>query len=230
MNDESSMPMHSYAIAERKEQALQARYVAALMQQSPGLGEKSHRIAEDLVASGLNQSESFMLIQAVYDPSRKDGKGQGTRLKHFAKAVQDRYGEVGLYNASQSVESFRGLLFQISEAVTMRDTLNGSISDASFSFDDTLRFQELGLDSDVVMDAFYKLTSPADSPENNGYYREVSTVEAVMRIKQATRQLERGTHCTLESLLFPTDMDGFVGAIMANDTLGRPEDGSEHEY
>lgn len=207
MDDETpQMPL-----AEKQEFALQQQYIAALIQRSPGLGEVSNQVAQNLIASGITPAEAFLLIQAVYTPTTAQGKGQGNKVKHFGEALERHYGDVVLHNASKNVAAFQGLLARVTQAVDMRDSLNGALVRSSFSFDDALRFQKLGLDQDTVMDAYQQLQ------ETYG----LGDVAATMRIKEAVRTLERGGYCTLEGVLFFDEAKEFVTGVMETDSLGR---------
>ncbi len=114
-------------LAKAEELAIQRRYATALMERNPGLGEMSQKIAEDLVYSGLKPIEALALINMVYTPNDALGRGQGTRLRYFSEAIQERYGDQ-LESIRGSPALFRGFLTMIGDLVEMRDAVNEYLS------------------------------------------------------------------------------------------------------
>lgn len=177
-------------VSEEKE--LQQRYVRALIRANPGLGEKSERIAQDLMQTGLSSTEAMMLINLVYAPAYIDGRGQGTRLKYFAKALQDRYGDCYLANIGQNEKVFRGFLAEIDEAVAMRDLINEELSkQASISFDNALLLQEIGLSADAFLGYVHNYATD----------HKTDRLSALLRVIHAARRIKGGALGSLESFL-----------------------------
>lgn len=206
-------PGNSLVLAEQTEQGLQKQYIQALIQRQPGLGDRCQEIAQSFIDSGLAPSEAYMIMDIVYAPSSGNmaGRGQGTRMKHFAEAIQNRYGETVLHNASQHIEKFRGLLEQIGQAVEMRDMLNGALNGSSLSFSNALLFQEIGLDYNALLDIIYEVVDR----------QQTSELSALVRVTNAAKKLSRTNNfCTLEGVLFAGEDDQFTREVMANEKLG----------
>jgi len=213
---------NNYALIQQTEIALQQKYAAALIRAKPGLGDKAEKIAEDLVNVGLTPNESLMLVGLVYMPVDIQGRGQGTRLKYFAEALQERYGDHRLEKCGKSVALFRGLLAQINEAIEMRDLINGALDRrTSISFRDALRYQEIGLDADIFFGYVAKLTSDLNLNET----------AAVMKIRDASKRVENSKQIgSLEALLFPYEMQTFVREVMEGDLDGLVDElGEEYQ-
>lgn len=191
----------------QNENLTQKRYVTTLIKSRPGLGDYALKIADDLTNTGLSPTEAIMLIDMVYCPQDLEGKGQGNKLKHFSEAVVQRYGGDYLEKVSRSPELFRGLLHQIGQAVDMRDDTNGSLSHSSISFKDSLLFQELGLSAEVLDGYIYNLTVD----------QGLSEVAAIMRIKEAAAQVEKGRFATLEGILFREEFSSMTTMRMEDD-------------
>lgn len=187
--------------------ALQRRYVDALIKAKPGLGEQSLKIADDLVNTGLTPNEAMLLIDLVYSHTDIQGRGQATKLKHFSEAVISRYGGGYLEKVSNSPALFRGLLYQINQAVEMRQEANGTLFHSAITFKDTLLFQELDLSAEVLSSYVYHLTSE----------QGLSEVAAVMRIKEAAAEVERGRFATLEGILFRDEFNSLTDLIMEDE-------------
>ncbi|MEI6849564.1 MAG: hypothetical protein WCK29_00850 [archaeon] len=201
------------ALVEQTTRALQEKYVDALLKQRPGLGgEAAKNIARDLTSTGITPNEAFALMNLVYSPVDVLGRGQATRAKYFSEAVQERYGDVILYNASQNVQSFRRLLGKIGEAVDTRDVVNEQLDKSAITFRDTLMLQDLGIDAETIISYHDILVA------DYGF----SNAAAITRIKKAVLALDnRNTAIgNLESLIFPTEMDSFVSGVMASDSIG----------
>ncbi len=187
--------------------ALQKKYTDALIRARPGLGEKSLKIADELINTGLTPNEAMLMINLVYSTRDVQGRGQATKLKYFSEAVIRRYGENYLEKVGRSLDLFRGLLYQIGQAVEMRDETNDYLSNSSITFRDSLLFQELGLSAEVLESYVYHLTSE----------KGLSEVAAIMRIKEAAAEVERGRFATLESILFREEFDSLTSLIMEED-------------
>lgn len=189
------------------EMALQKRYVDALIKARPGLEEQAIKIADDLVNTGLTPNEAMLLIDLVYSPRDLQGRGQATKLKYFSEAVIGRYGDSYLEKVGKSPVLFRGLLYQIGQAVEMREDANDFLSHSSITFNDTFLFQELGLSAEVLGSYVYHLMSE----------QGLSEVAAIMRIKGAAAEVERGRFSTLEGILFREEFSTLTSLTMEDD-------------
>ena len=190
-----------------REIALQKKYVDALIKAKPGLGEKALAIAGDMINTGLSPNEAMALINLIYVPADLQGRGQATKLKHFSEALIKRYGESYLERIGRSPALFRGFLYQVGQAIEMRDEINQSRQGSSITFRDTLLFQELGLSAEVLDGYIYHLTSE----------EYISEVAALMRIKAAAVEVEKKNFATLEGILFRNEYDTTTKQVMEDD-------------
>jgi len=196
MTDNDSAVAKDQQLVRQDEVALQKKYLHALVKANPGLGDKSAQIAECLVDTGLTYGEATTLIKMVYAPSSLEGRGQATRLSHFYKAVQSRYGESRLERCSRNVALFKGFLAQMSNAIEMRDNVNAYLDNkTSLSFHNALLLEDLGLPPESFIEYVNRLVT-----EYN-----LSETAAVVRICKAAKQVEKKIFANLEAIIFPED-------------------------
>ena len=181
--------------------ALQQQYIVALMKNKPGMdGKSTQLVTKDLINSGIQPTEALMLINLVYGGPNGSltGKGQATRTKYFAEAVQEVWGD-RLANASKNPALFRGLLAKINEATQLHDSISEennpqSSFPYSISFKESLLLQEAGVDTDYFLSLIEDLVSE---------YR-ISRPIAKVRIVEAAGKLKMYQAASLENILFPT--------------------------
>ncbi len=131
-----------------QQSALERKLANRLLAMNPGLGPKSLEIANALADSGLSPSAASMLMLSVYATGDVAGRGQGTRLRWFMEAVQNRYSHK-LDKIRNDPAAFRIFVADIEEVNEMRDTLNGE--GITVSFQNAFLLWELGLNADTVM-------------------------------------------------------------------------------
>jgi len=170
----------------------QQTYTSAIVKAKPGLGDGAVAIAQQLANAGLDEGQALALIDLVYNPKRADGNGQGTRLKYFSQALITRYGSDTLQSYGNSLPLFKGFLFRLNEAIAMRDEYNNSGIQASMSFEGALRFEDLSIDPRQI----FSYVSDVSARNN------ISETAAYMRVKEASKIVERGERATIEALLF----------------------------
>lgn len=206
-------------LALRKQLQRQQRYATALIRANPGLGEMSQRIAEDLVASGLKPFEVLELIHTVYAPTDVLGRGQGERLKHFGKAVLANYGDY-ICSIRQNPGLVRSFLIQMSDMVNMRDEINSDLPRGrSVSFSEAILYQQVGLTADTFSDYFERLV----------YDGGASPGHAMIKIRDAAREVQEKNFGTLEELLFPAEMADFAWMCIKGESVGEEYNGPGFE-
>jgi len=165
--------------------ALEKRIAKRLLELNPGLGPVAQQQAELLADTGLRPVEAAMLLEAVYQPSKANGRGQSQRSKALVEALVCRYGD-RLQRAANNFDLMRTLIAEMEEVSEMRDQIGDA--GASFSFADTLLLDGLGCSAHQV--------SALMAEE-----RWSSAVAAKCRIMAAARLVESGQFATLEGAL-----------------------------
>jgi hypothetical protein len=202
MEKKQQSPAEMRQQEEKRTQALQTRYLTALVRLNPGLGKKTEEVALYLANIGLKQGEVMALLNTVYLPTHKDGRGQAQRAIYFTKALVNRYGERYLANIRQNLPAFLGFLGQVSEAVDMRDEVNDALKEnekdrANISFYDALALEVAGLSTEAYLGYL------ADLKKQTG----CSNVKAVVVLKKAIEEVNKGRVGELEALIFRGEFD-----------------------
>lgn len=128
--------------------AIERKLAGRILKLNPGIGEKSIELANSLCDSTLAPGMAAAIISAVYSPSDAGGRGQGTRIKWFVDAINQRYGS-RLDKIKSSIPYFRTFIAEMEEMTDLRDTLNGEGYGASFQ--STFLLWEVGLNSAEAM-------------------------------------------------------------------------------
>jgi len=129
--------------------ALERKYIHHILRSDPGMGEKSIQIANSLADSGLPVAACAMILQAVFVPATTSQQrgAQGTRLRWFVEAIQNRY-QNRMDKIRHDYRAFRSFVSDMEEVTEMRDELNGN--GYSISFQGAFLLWEVGECADSI--------------------------------------------------------------------------------
>lgn len=169
-----------------EETRLEEKYTRALIKVNPGLGEKASQIAFALVDEGIPKAVSTAIINVVYAPNDKQGRGQTTRFQWLSKALARRR-EAEIASIRSDTTALRRLLIEIENVVDLRDTVLGEGLD--MSFEEAYIVSEVGIDAE----AFLGLIFHHAETSNPGL--------GCYRVKKACRMVQEGKAISVEGAL-----------------------------